>query len=100
MGGASSCDGTGELVPLSSVELAALQPRLWGHSPIAERYLENQALYVSLRPRGDGHARRDHTPRESRPGEVTSAGAARPITRALSRGNSNANTDVPTHVMG
>ena len=30
----------GELVPLSSLELPALQPRLWGHSPIAERDLE------------------------------------------------------------
>lgn len=90
----------GELVPLSSVELPSLQPRLWGHSPIAERDLENQSLYVALRPAAMGMLI-DITRRVSHgPVEVTSAVRSEKYQRALSRGNSNANTDVPTHVMG
>lgn len=91
---------TGQLVPLSSVELEHLQPRLWGHSPIAERDLENQDLYVALRPAAMGMLI-DITQRVERgPVEVTSAVRSMEYQRALTRGNSNANTDVPTHVMG
>lgn len=91
---------TGELVPLSSLELEHLQPRLWGHSPIAERDLENQDLYVALRPAAMGMLI-DITRRvEHGPVEVTSAVRSAEYQRALTRGNSNANTDVPTHVMG
>jgi hypothetical protein len=90
----------GKLVPLSSVELPQLQPRLWGHSPIAERDLENQALYVALRPAAMGMLI-DITERVNHgPVEVTSAVRSAEYQRALTRGNSNANTDVPTHVMG
>ena len=90
----------GELVPLSSVELPALQPRLWGHSPIAERDLENQALYVALRPAALGMLAEITSRVNHGPVEVTSAVRSEAYQRALSRGNSNANTDVPTHVMG
>lgn len=90
----------GKIVPLSSVELPHLQPRLWGHSPIAERDLENQELYVALRPAAMGMLI-DITRRvEHGPVEVTSAVRSAEYQRALTRGNSNANTDVPTHVMG
>lgn len=90
----------GKLVPLSSVELAQLQPRLWGHSPIAERDLGNQELYVALRPAAMGMLI-DITERVTHgPVEVTSAVRSAEYQRALTRGNSNANTDVPTHVMG
>lgn len=90
----------GELVPLSSVELPALQPRLWGHSPIAERDLENQHLYVALRPAALGMLAEITRRVNHGPVEVTSAVRSEAYQRALSRGNSNANTDVPTHVMG
>lgn len=90
----------GDLVPLSSVELPALQPRLWGHSPIAERDLENQALYVALRPAALGMLAEIARRVTHGPVEVTSAVRSEAYQRALSRGNSNANTDVPTHVMG
>lgn len=90
----------GALVPLSSVELEALQPRLWGHSPIAERDLENQALYVALRPAAMGMLVEITRRTNHGPIEVTSAVRSEAYQRALSRGNSNANTDVPTHVMG
>lgn len=90
----------GSLVPLSSVELEALQPRLWGHSPIAERDLENQALYVALRPAAMGMLVEITRRVNHGPVEVTSAVRSEAYQRALSRGNSNANTDVPTHVMG
>ncbi len=90
----------GDLVPLSSVELPALQPRLWGHSPIAERDLENQALYVALRPAALGMLAEITRRVNHGPVEVTSAVRSEAYQRALSRGNSNANTDVPTHVMG
>ena len=90
----------GEIVPLSSVELPQLQPRLWGHSPIAERDLDNQELYVALRPATMGMLI-DITNRvQHGPVEVTSAVRSAEYQRALTRGNSNANTDVPTHVMG
>lgn len=90
----------GELVPLSSVELPHLQPRLWGHSPIAERDLGNQDLYVALRPAAMGMLI-DITHRVNHgPVEVTSAVRSAEYQRALMRGNSNANTDVPTHAMG
>lgn len=90
----------GELVPLSAVELPHLQPRLWGHSPIAERDLENQDLYVALRPAALGMLI-DITHRVTHgPVELTSAVRSAEYQNALMRGNSNANTDVPTHVMG
>ena len=90
----------GQLVPLSSVELPQLQPRLWGHSPIAERDLENQDLYVALRPAAMGMLI-DITRRvQHGPVEVTSAVRSSKYQNALMRGNGNANTDVPTHVMG
>lgn len=90
----------GNLVPLSSVELEALQPRLWGHSPIAERDLENQSLYVALRPAAMGMLAEITRRVNHGPVEVTSAVRSEAYQRALTRRNSNANTDVPTHVMG
>lgn len=90
----------GELVSLSSVDLPALQPRLWGHSPIAERDLDNQHLYVALRPSAMGMLTEIVRRVTHGPVEVTSAVRSEAYQRALSRGNSNANTDVPTHVMG
>jgi hypothetical protein len=90
----------GELVPLSSVELPNLQPRLWGHSPIAERDLENQDLYVALRPAAMGMLI-DITQRvQYGPLELTSLVRTAEYQQALMRGNGNANTDVPTHAMG
>jgi hypothetical protein len=90
----------GELVPLSSVDLVHLQPRLWGHSPIAERDLENQSLYVALRPPAFGMLIDISRRVTQGPVELTSAVRTTKYQRALMRGNSNANTDVPTHVMG
>lgn len=90
----------GDLVPLSSVELSQLQPRLWGHSPIAERDLANQSLYVALRPPAMGMLIDISRRVIDGPVELTSAVRTTEYQRALMRGNSNANTDVPTHVMG
>lgn len=91
---------TGELVPLSSVSLPHLQPRLSGESPIAEKDLENQQLYLALRPAAMGMLI-DITRRvEFGPLELTSIVRTAEYQRALMRGNGNANTDVPTHAMG
>ena len=90
----------GELVPISELELPYLQPRLTGQSPIAEKDLENQHLYLALRPAAAGMlvdiARRV----EQGPLELTSLVRTSEYQRALMRGNGNANTEVPTHTMG
>ena len=91
---------TGELVALSSVELPHVQPRLYGESPIAQKDLENQQMYVALRPATMGLLI-DIARRVQRgPLDVTSLVRTAEYQRALMRGNGNANTDVPTHTMG
>ena len=91
---------SGELVPLSSLELQHLQPRLSGESPIAQKDLEHQALYVALRPAAMGMLI-DITRRVAHgPLEITSMVRTSEYQNALMRGNRNANTDVPTHAMG
>lgn len=90
----------GELVPLSAISMPHVQPRLTGESPIAEKDLENQHLYVALRPAAMGMLI-DITRRVAYgPLEVTSVVRTSEYQRALMRGNGNANTDVPTHTMG
>lgn len=91
---------SGELVPLSSVELPRVQPRLYGESPIAEKDLENQQLYVSLRPAAMGMLIDIARRAEQGPIEITSVARTAEYQKALQRGNGNANTDVPTHAMG
>jgi hypothetical protein len=90
----------GELVPISAVELPYVQPRLSGQSPIAEKDLENQHLYVALRPAALGMLIDIAQRVQYGPLEVTSLVRTADYQRALMRGNSNANTDVPTHAMG
>lgn len=91
---------TGELVWIDAPERFNLMLRLTGPSAIGERDLENQPLYLAARPPAMGMlfdiARRV----KSGPLEVTSLVRTAEYQRALMRGNGNANTDVPTHVMG
>jgi hypothetical protein len=90
----------GELVPVSAVELPHVYPRLSGTSPIGEKDLENQPLYVALRPAAMGMLI-DITQRvQYGPLELTSLVRTAEYQQALMRGNGNANTDVPTHAMG
>lgn len=92
--------GAGELVALSALDLPHVRPRLWGESPIAEKDLEHQHLYVALRPAAMGMLI-DITRRVQRgPLDVTSLVRSAEYQRRLMRGNGNANTDVPTHTMG
>lgn len=90
----------GELVQLSTLELPRVQPRLYGESPIAEKDLEHQPLYVSLRPAAMGMLIDISRRIEQWPIELTSAARTVEYQKALQRGNGNANTDVPTHAMG
>lgn len=91
---------SGDLVELSALELPYVQPRLWGESPIAEKDLQHQRLYVALRPAAMGMLI-DITRRVQRgPLDVTSLVRSAEYQRRLMRGNGNANTDVPTHTMG
>jgi hypothetical protein len=90
----------GELVPISAVELPHVQPRLSGPSPIAEKDLENQPLYVALRPAAMGMLVDISRRVEYGPLELTSLVRTAEYQKALMRGNGNANTDVPTHAMG
>lgn len=91
---------TGELVLIDSPERFNLMLRLTGPSAIGERDIENQHLYLAARPAAMGMlfeiARRVKTG----PLEVTSLVRTAEYQRALMRRNGNANTDVPTHVMG
>ena len=90
----------GELVLLSPLGLPHVQPRLSGESPIAQKDLDNQALYISLRPAAMGMLI-DVTRRVAHgPLEITSLVRTTEYQNALMRGNRNANTDVPTHAMG
>lgn len=91
---------SGELVPLSAVELPGVQPRLGGQSPIAEKDLENQHLYLALRPAAMGMLIDIARRAPQHPLEVTSLVRTTEYQRRLMRGNGNANTDVPTHTMG
>jgi len=91
---------SGELVPLSAVELPSVQPRLSGHSPIAEKDLEHQHMYLSLRPAAMGMLIDIARRAQQHPLEVTSLVRTTEYQRTLMRGNGNANTDVPTHTMG
>lgn len=90
----------GELVPLSAVALPHVQPRLTGESPIAQKDLENQQVYVALRPAAMGMLIDISRRVAYGPLEVTSVVRTSEYQRALMRGNGNANTDVPTHAMG
>lgn len=90
----------GELVPLSSVELPHVQPRLDGLSPIGQKDLEHQHLYIALRPAAMGMLIDISNRVQHGPLEVTSLVRTAEYQRALMRGNGNANTDVPTHAMG
>ena len=90
----------GELVPLSAVSLPHVQPRLTGESPIAQKDLENQQMYVALRPAAMGMLIDISRRVAYGPLEVTSVVRTSEYQRALMRGNGNANTDVPTHAMG
>lgn len=90
----------GELVAVSTVDLPHVYPRLSGPSPIAEKDIENQPLYVALRPAAMGMLI-DITQRvQHGPLELTSLVRTAEYQQALMRGNGNANTDVPTHAMG
>ncbi|HEX6324655.1 MAG TPA: DUF5715 family protein [Vicinamibacterales bacterium] len=91
---------TGELVPISTVELPYVHPRLSGQSPIGEKDLENQHLYVALRPAALGMLIDIAQRVRYGPLEVTSLVRTEDYQQALMRGNGNANTDVPTHAMG
>ena len=90
----------GELVPLSAIAMPHVQPRLTGESPIAQKDLENQSLYVALRPAAMGMLIDISRRVAYGPLEVTSVVRTAEYQRALMRGNGNANTDVPTHAMG
>ncbi|HUF24657.1 MAG TPA: DUF5715 family protein [Vicinamibacterales bacterium] len=90
----------GELVLVSTVELSHVYPRLSGQSPIGEKDLEHQPLYVALRPAAMGMLI-DITERVQYGSlELTSLVRTAEYQKALMRGNGNANTDVPTHAMG
>lgn len=91
---------SGELVPLATVDVPRVQPRLTGESPIAQKDLENQALYVALRPAAMGMLIDIARRAQYGPLEITSMVRTAEYQRALMRGNGNANTDVPTHTMG
>jgi len=91
---------SGELVAVSSVELPHVHPRLSGTSPIAEKDLENQPLYVALRPAAMGMLIDIAQRVQYGPLELTSLVRTAEYQQALMRGNGNANTDVPTHAMG
>ena len=91
---------SGELVPLSAVELPGAQPRLSGQSPIAEKDIENQHLYLALRPAAMGMLIEIARRTRQQPLELTSLVRTAEYQRKLMRGNGNANTDVPTHTMG
>lgn len=90
----------GELVPISTVELPFVHPRLSGQSPIGEKDLDNQHLYVALRPAALGMLIDIAQRVQFGPLEVTSLVRTADYQQALMRGNGNANTDVPTHAMG
>ncbi|MEX2272085.1 MAG: DUF5715 family protein [Vicinamibacterales bacterium] len=92
--------GTGELVPLSTIELSHVQPRLIGPSPIGQKDLEHQPLYIALRPAAMGMLIDINNRVQHGPLEVTSLVRTAEYQRALMGRNGNANTDVPTHVMG
>jgi hypothetical protein len=91
---------TGELVPLSAIELPNVRPRLSGLSPIAQKDLEQQHLYVALRPAAMGMLVDINNRVQRGPLELTSLVRTAEYQQLLMRGNGNANTDVPTHTMG
>lgn len=91
---------SGELVEIDDLELTHLQPRLIGESPIAEKDLEHQHLYLAVRPAAAGMLLDIARRVEQGPLELTSLVRSTDYQRALMRGNGNANTDVPTHTMG
>jgi hypothetical protein len=90
----------GELVPLSSVDLPFVQPRLEGESSIAYKDKEHQHMYVALRPAAMGMLIEISRRVQHGPLDVTSLVRTAEYQRLLMRGNGNANTDVPTHTMG
>lgn len=74
--------------------------RLDGAHPIAEKDLENQAMYLGARPATLGLLYEIAARVPSGPIEITSLVRHMQYQRALGATNGNARTDVPTHAMG
>lgn len=74
--------------------------RLDGAHPIAEKDLQNQALYLGARPAALGLLYQIAARVASGPIEITSLVRHLKYQRALGATNGNARTDVPTHAMG
>jgi hypothetical protein len=91
---------SGELVPFENTERFNMRPRLGGQSFIGSLDLDNQMLYVTARPAAIGMLFEIGKQLRSGPVEITSLVRTADYQRKLMRGNGNANTDVPTHVMG
>lgn len=81
-------------------EALNIQLRLDGASPIAEKDLANQALYLGARPATLGLLYAIASRVQSGPIEITSLVRHRQYQRALGATNGNARTDVPMHAMG
>jgi hypothetical protein len=76
-----------------------VRPRLTGRSPIGEKDLPHQLLYVAARPATLGLLLRIAT-RVRTPLDVTSLVRHQGYQEALARTNANARTTVPTHALG
>lgn len=74
--------------------------RLNGRHPIAEKDLDNQAMYLGARPAALGLLYEIAARVESGPIEITSLVRHLQYQRALGASNGNARTGVPTHAMG
>jgi membrane protein DedA with SNARE-associated domain len=77
-----------------------LRPRLTGRHPIGEADPEYQHLYVGARPEAVGLLLAIASRVPSGPLEITSLARHEEYQRRLARTNANAQTAVPTHVMG
>ena len=74
--------------------------RLNGRHPIAEKDLDNQAMYLGARPAALGLLYEIAARVESGPIEITSLVRHQQYQRELGSTNGNARTEVPTHAMG
>ena len=90
----------GNLRRLPSSPAFNLEPRLKGRSPIGEKDLEHQSLYVAARPETVGCLLHVASRVRSAPLEITSLVRHTRYQRLLARTNPNARTAVPTHAMG
>ncbi len=90
----------GTLRRLPSSPAFNLRPRLKGRSPIGEKDLDHQPLYVAARPEALGCLLHVASRVDSAPLEITSLVRHTKYQRLLARTNLNARTAVPTHAMG